>query len=71
MKELIDSGKVKIIDDNPSSSNSNSCLQSQKNKPTPIHDEEQLSTRIFWKLKYDKNIVFPFVKWILSFLSWW
>lgn len=62
IKELINSDKVKIIDDNPSYSKNNSFPQSQNNKLTLINDQDRLATRIFWKLKYDKNVVFPFVK---------
>lgn len=49
------------MDENPSSSK-NPCPTSQETRPNPIDDTKRFATTIFWKLKYDNNVDFSFVK---------
>lgn len=58
---LIDNGTIRIIEDNLPPSNY-PCPTSQEIRPTPIDDQEKLATRIFWRLKYDNNVIFTFIK---------
>lgn len=61
MQESVDNGTIKIIDENPSYSN-NTCPTSQEKRSNLIDDQDKLSSRIFCRLKYDNNVVFPFIR---------
>lgn len=49
------------MEENPPPSR-NPCPTSQETKPPPIYDQDKLSIRIFWRLTYNNNVVFPFIR---------
>lgn len=49
-------------ENNPSPSTSTPCSTSQETRPSHIDSQEKLATKIFWRLKYDKYIIFPSIK---------
>lgn len=50
----IESGKIRIVDNQTPSSNKPSSSWEDD-----IYHSDRLATRIYWRLKYDKNISFP------------